>query len=457
VIDILRSCQDSDRAKLDSHQVQESPNPNPIPSDHTPPTFTPSNCPIRDVSNALPSTISHSHSGSNSFTLEDRLKQLQHSLSLLTSERDTLTASLKSARRDAQKADAALRSEIDILKRASEKHTAAEHRAKQKVLALQEAVKRAQAATREMEQRVQEVEGALPSLREKREDTEQVYIRVKEDTDQARREREKEIEADGRRIEGMKGELVNLGNKLERAYGKREKLEGTMPDLEEQLREIEKEIESVEADSVGYNSESWEGGGDDETGRQREIVTDTVPAPHHPIYLPVQRQHRQQIQHPPGTIGWPPPAPIQRPFHAGTSGPYQQSWPVRQSRAASHHTTLSSQQPHHRQLLTHSPTQSQMQNSHAHSTVSDSSSPPHSFAQTSTLSSRAPPFEPSRGFTHVFRTSMPESGSPLTLGQSPASLTTQQPAAPRLVAGNVAWANTVGSQGEASNNNQAAA
>ncbi|KAF8146172.1 hypothetical protein K438DRAFT_528423 [Mycena galopus ATCC 62051] len=48
--------------------------------------------------------------------LADRLNQLQHTLSLITSERDSLCVSLKTAGQDAQKADAALRSEIEILK-----------------------------------------------------------------------------------------------------------------------------------------------------------------------------------------------------------------------------------------------------------------------------------------------------------------------------------------------------
>ena len=76
---------------------------------------------------------------------------------MLNNEHATLTASLKSARREAQKADAALRSEIDTLKRASEKHVQQEARAKQKVLALQEAVRRTVATTDEIKAMIKEV------------------------------------------------------------------------------------------------------------------------------------------------------------------------------------------------------------------------------------------------------------------------------------------------------------
>jgi hypothetical protein len=52
---------------------------------------------------------------------------------------------------------------------------AAEHRAKQKVLALQEAIKRAQATTTEMETLVLEVEDALPQLQIEKKDRGREY------------------------------------------------------------------------------------------------------------------------------------------------------------------------------------------------------------------------------------------------------------------------------------------
>lgn len=54
---------------------------------------------------------------------------------------------LKAARCDAQNADATLRAKIELLKGASEKHAAAEHRARQKMCALQEAAKQVVGAT----------------------------------------------------------------------------------------------------------------------------------------------------------------------------------------------------------------------------------------------------------------------------------------------------------------------
>ncbi|KAI0071261.1 hypothetical protein K474DRAFT_1562294, partial [Panus rudis PR-1116 ss-1] len=103
-----------------------------------------------------------------SFSLEDRRVQLTHTLNLLNNEHATLTASLKTARREAQKADAALRSEIDTLKRASDKHSQQETRARQKVLALQEAVRRTVATTDEIRAMIKDVESMLPELEKRR-------------------------------------------------------------------------------------------------------------------------------------------------------------------------------------------------------------------------------------------------------------------------------------------------
>ncbi|KAJ7895701.1 hypothetical protein B0H13DRAFT_1624342, partial [Mycena leptocephala] len=231
----------------------EMPNPTSLPEAETThfespesPLPTPSTSPNRTMNASPPITNPHPQ-----LTLEDRLNQLQHTLSLITSERDSLSVSLKAARRDAQKADAALRSEIEILKRASEKHTAAEHRARQKVLALQEAAKRAQMSTREMEELVLEVEAELPALRSQRAEREDAHSKIKEDADRVRKEKEREVEKERRKLDLMKGELAGLTNKMERLNGKKDKLEtGLIPDLEEQLREIELEIERVEADPL---------------------------------------------------------------------------------------------------------------------------------------------------------------------------------------------------------------
>lgn len=306
-------------------------------------------------------------------TLEDRLNQLQHTLTLITAERDSLTSSLKSARRDAQKADAALRSEIELLKRASERQVGAEHRARQKMLALQEAAKRAVMSTREMEEMAREMDEAMPALKEQRAAKEGVYKMVKEKADQARKEKELEEEKERKKLDGLRGEMAVLGTKMDRLNGKREKFEGSViPELEEQLRAIEREIEQIEADPhvfVSGLSDELEGAGEDPTQRLRN-------------------------QNPNGN-GKPSQAPIQRPgasLHWPTSPRHNQLQPYPQPT----HTRSSSSRPSHTPVLLTNPHRQSSLKSTSSSSSSSSPGPTAPTIPTSTLSSRAPPFEPSR-------------------------------------------------------------
>ncbi len=181
------------------------------------------------------------------FTIEDRLAQLNQSLSLLNTEREALQTQIKTVRREGQKADATLRSEIEVLKRASEKHVAAEARGKQKILALQEAVKRAQAGARTTDEQLAEIESHLPALLKEKEQREGEYERVKKEAERVRKEREAADEKEKKRLERLRTELSTMAHKLEKLNGKREKMEtSVLPDLEEQLKQTRKELESVE-------------------------------------------------------------------------------------------------------------------------------------------------------------------------------------------------------------------
>ncbi|EIN08858.1 hypothetical protein PUNSTDRAFT_143559 [Punctularia strigosozonata HHB-11173 SS5] len=201
----------------------------------------------------LPSPGSSSPLPAPPVTVEERTSQLQQTLTALVNERDTLTGNLKSARRDAQKADAALRAEIEALKRASEKQAAAEHRARQKILALQEAVKQATSATRETDDLVKDLEKQLPDLRAQKEEKEKEYQEMKQTADKARQERDKSEKCRRKKADGMKNELTTLGNKLDKLHGKREKLENeVISNLEEQLKKLEMEVERTEAEDYSY-------------------------------------------------------------------------------------------------------------------------------------------------------------------------------------------------------------
>jgi hypothetical protein len=376
---------------------------------------------------------SSSHTPSSYLSIEDRTAQLQHTLSLLHADRTSLTTSLKSARRDAQKADAALRSQIDTLKRASEKHTAAEHRARQKVLALQEAVKRAQATTAEMEELVREVDKALPALQIEKRVKERVYEDVLAEAEKVRCELEKETEIGRKKIERGESELAGLGNRLERIHAKRGKLEGeggTIAELEDELREVQIEIERIEKHPYGYTGVGTASGSGYKYGEGVNDGTDmgvgTVDDGERFSYLPPQhnRLHSQPQNHVLAPIGRPTIPPIQRPssshVHSATSS------------SSAPGSSASSIRPHRHSLeppfVYHPPTQTQIQSSpHSQSqsqggmtspqrvqSTSSLSSPSTSAsgaATTTMLSSKAPAFEPSRGVEHSVRASFPNTGA----------------------------------------------
>jgi myosin heavy subunit len=309
-------------------------------------------------------------------TAEERATQLQQALSQLSEERSTLTASLKATRRDAQKADAALRADIEGLKRASEKQAAGEHRARQKILALQETVKQTTATTASMEEETAEIERSLPDLKAALEQREREHEQARAKADKARSEREHaEVDA-RRRADASRSELSTLANRLDRLATRKEKLEsGTIADLEEQLRHIREEIERAESDPIS---------GTEPTEEDSILYADDI-ASHHSVQGSV-RSHAARVGITPG--------PIQRPqaSAARVVAAQQPVSPTNRLRTAAGRRPIS-----HSAALSGTSTKS---NSSSRSLPSATASiVTASQSSSSVLSGRAPPFEPRRGAT----------------------------------------------------------
>ncbi|EKM57041.1 uncharacterized protein PHACADRAFT_194616 [Phanerochaete carnosa HHB-10118-sp] len=333
---------------------------------------------------------------SPSFSLEDRRMQLNHTLSVLTAEHATLTSTLKSARRDAQKADAALRAEIDALKRASERSAPAELRARQKARALQEAARQALAAAEQVQARVQELEESLPELVQRRVEVEREWERVHAEAGDVRRRREEAELRERKRVEAKQAELAGLAGRMERLSTRREKLEGpggTLGELEEKLRRLEEERERIESDPYGYTFEEPVEGEQD-ASQEDEHNT------HAQIHISPGRSHshghtthhshpRKRHSHPTNhqrgaQAPIARPEPIQRPGHGGRTN--QPSGP-----GVIHLQSGNSCHAHTSSL----PAVKRTPPSNAGSSTSGSSTNPSPAPpNASHLSSRAPPFEP---------------------------------------------------------------
>lgn len=366
----------------------------------TPESLSASTSNVNECSSSAPST-------SQTPTLEERLRTLSHQLNTLHSEQATLQAALKSSRRDANKTTTSLRAEIDVLKRASEKAGIAESKARQRVRALEDAVRRANESREEVEQLTAADEQELPGVKKKQSEAEDVLRTVKSEADAVRAEREKREEEGRKRKESMKGECATLNQRLERLTVKKERLENSViPDLEAQLLEIQREIEVTERGGF-QNDDVWDSLYGDpsrtETQRRRQSHPGTIgrplaqragqppiSPPHFPRY-----QSRSQsayrlsndlsasgLSHPPGLAH---PSGLMHSSSLSMSSAFTHS----ATPALSHSTNT---------ILSHS--------------TSSSLSRSTSSVGSSTLSSKAPPFEPTRNL----RVSL---SSPITSGGFP--------------------------------------
>lgn len=230
-------------------------------------------------------------------TIEDRAAQLRHQLQTLSTERNSLVTQLKTARKEAQKSDAALRADIEALKRAAEKHAPAEHRSRQKVLALQEAVKQTAVATTDTEQMVHDLHMGIPDLKGQETQAQKKHTEMEAEAQERRRGCEESIKSDQKKLQDLRNELSGLSNKLEKLSTKKDKFESdVIPVLEGQLVKLSQDIELVEQDAIHMGLEETD------PGLPME-VTDHRP-PRGGFSMPTYRRFQ-------------PPAPIgsQRPSH----------------------------------------------------------------------------------------------------------------------------------------------
>jgi hypothetical protein len=188
----------------------------------------------------------------NSQTLEDRLASLQLNLSQLQAENEALSNTLKSARRDSHKAQAAQRAEISSLKRAAQKHSAGDTRMKQKVRALEEAVKQAIKCREDVEAEYALVEAARIEQEAELADASRRFEQARARAEEWQARREKAEEEASSKVQAAKTELAAVEARLDKLRAKREKLEGCrICDAEEEQDGQAKEKDNSSLDAPG--------------------------------------------------------------------------------------------------------------------------------------------------------------------------------------------------------------
>lgn len=165
-------------------------------------------------------------------------------------EKEHVQTQIKEARRASQRAEAALRLEIETVKKATEKAGSLDLRAKQKALALQEQVKQgwagaenAEKETTSIEDGTAEQEGRLESTKAELEAARDEWKSAK-DKEEEIREREKRNRAEEEKnLQEVVGKIDKLRVKKEKKESEKAELQKKLEDLLKQAEEIEKKNE----------------------------------------------------------------------------------------------------------------------------------------------------------------------------------------------------------------------
>ncbi|KAG8893294.1 hypothetical protein FRC01_013683, partial [Tulasnella sp. 417] len=268
-----------------------------IPANFQPitPESTPPSSPIRR------SPTPPSGNSPRMMSVEERVAQLKLTLASTTADRDAMAAQLRQARKDSQRVENQMRSEIEALKRTGEKHAATELRSSRKILAAQKAVSQLTLASEDAENQLTELaDNLLPALGERTDRVTDEHARVKDEAERSAVETEEALGSDRKRAEDLDAELAEVEGQLDGVNKRKAGLEeDRIPQLEKELDALTKELETVDKGSsvnlpIEFNHE---------IDYPHHYQTPPVPHPgsFHPYRNPGQRNNRlAPIQRPPG-------------------------------------------------------------------------------------------------------------------------------------------------------------
>jgi hypothetical protein len=183
---------------------------------------------------------------------EIKASHIRHSIALAGIERDELAAQLKKSRRESQKVEAGLRSEVEALKRAMEKSTLPDQRSRQKSLALQEQVKQAFAAAEGAEKESENISSGMEGWEQDEIKVQDEWRSMHSARDAAREEKEEILAEDKKAMNELDQKLAGLTARFEKHAAKRDKLAKENEGLRQQLegiasarREVEKRNDAI--------------------------------------------------------------------------------------------------------------------------------------------------------------------------------------------------------------------
>jgi len=157
-----------------------------------------------------------------------------------------IQASLRRARKDASRAESALRSEIEAIKRGLERMSDVDHRSKQKVLALQESIRQATLHAKDIDEEATAVESERGAWEEREREKDEELSKVKGAVEEDLRRGDAKIKVDDEEVEAMEKELQKVTKGLEEKWSSKEKLEREkVAEIELELQKVQVEIEEL--------------------------------------------------------------------------------------------------------------------------------------------------------------------------------------------------------------------
>ncbi|BEI93706.1 uncharacterized protein CcaverHIS019_0601650 [Cutaneotrichosporon cavernicola] len=224
------------RSRSNSVNTQAQPGPSPLANAEPASPNRPST-PIPETP-VVPTSILSPH--------DVQTAQTRHLIAAAHAERELLQVQIKEARKTAQRSEAALKSEIESLKKSNEKAGSNDQRNKQKYLALQEQVKQGLAGADTASTETKEVKAGVPELEKRLGDVLMDLEGVKGEWADVNKAEDEAREADKKRRLDEDKKLSDVGNKVDKVRAKRDRKEAERAELAKKLDELERAREDVE-------------------------------------------------------------------------------------------------------------------------------------------------------------------------------------------------------------------
>jgi hypothetical protein len=197
--------------------------------------------------------------------IDTQAAQIRHMIAAAHAEKEHVQSQIKEARRASQRAEAALRLEIETVKKATEKAGSLDLRAKQKALALQEQVKQGWAGAENAEKEAGAVEEGLAGQESRLESTtaelesvRQEWKTAKEKEDEVREREKKSRQDEEKKLQEVVGKIDKLRLKREKKELEKAELTKKLEDLVKQAEEIERRNEEERVARVSGGAYWWD-------------------------------------------------------------------------------------------------------------------------------------------------------------------------------------------------------